>query len=108
MLNMLGGMDLPSEGKITVAGREISFMNDKELGNYRADVIEFIFQFYNLLPSLTAYGNIVLIKSIVKNAGDPVILYIVLYSFYDFCYCPNHFRIGRLTSRMGEKAIQFI
>ena len=48
---MLGGMDLPSEGKITVAGREISFMNDKELGNYRADVIEFIFQFYNLLPS---------------------------------------------------------
>lgn len=71
VLNMLGGMDLPSEGKITIAGREISSMNDKELGNYRADVIGFIFQFYNLLPSLTAYENIALIKSIVKNAGDP-------------------------------------
>lgn len=70
VLNMLGGMDTPSEGTVTVAGREVSSMNDKQLGTYRADVIGFIFQFYNLLPSLTAYENIALVKSIVKNAGS--------------------------------------
>lgn len=70
VLNMLGGMDKPSEGTVTVAGREISAMNDRELGTYRADIIGFIFQFYNLLPSLTAYENIALVKSIVKNAGN--------------------------------------
>lgn len=70
VLNMLGGMDQPTEGSVTVAGREISAMNDKQLGAYRADVIGFIFQFYNLLPSLTAYENVALVRSIVKNAGN--------------------------------------
>ncbi|MGN0402389.1 MAG: ABC transporter ATP-binding protein, partial [Acetatifactor sp.] len=42
----------------------------KQLGSYRADVIGFIFQFYNLLPSLTAHENIALVKSIVKSAGN--------------------------------------
>lgn len=70
ILNMLGGMDTPTQGTVTVAGREISGMNDRQLGSYRAQVIGFIFQFYNLLPSLTAYENISLTKSIVKNAAD--------------------------------------
>ena len=70
ILNMLGGMDTPTQGTVTVAGREISGMNDRQLGTYRAEVIGFIFQFYNLLPSLTAYENISLTKSIVKNAVD--------------------------------------
>ncbi|MCM1158808.1 MAG: ABC transporter ATP-binding protein [Bacteroidales bacterium] len=70
VLNMLGGMDVPTEGKVVVAEREVSAMNDKELGCYRADVIGFVFQFYNLIPSLTAYENIALIKSIVKDARD--------------------------------------
>lgn len=70
VLNMLGGMDQPSEGTVIVAGREVSSMNDKQLGSYRADVIGFIFQFYNLLPSLTAHENIALVKSIVKNTGN--------------------------------------
>lgn len=70
ILNMLGGMDIPTQGSITVAGRQISSMNDRQLGSYRAEVIGFIFQFYNLLPSLTAYENIALTKSIVKNAAD--------------------------------------
>lgn len=70
ILNMLGGMDTPTQGTVTVAGREISGMNDRQLGTYRAEVIGFIFQFYNLLPSLTAYENISLTKSIVKNAAD--------------------------------------
>lgn len=70
ILNMLGGMDTPTQGTVTVAGREISGMNDRQLGTYRAEVIGFIFQFYNLLSSLTAYENISLTKSIVKNAAD--------------------------------------
>ena len=70
VLNMLGGMDQPTEGTILVAGQKVSEMNDKQLSTYRADVIGFIFQFYNLLPSLTAYENIALTKSIVKNARD--------------------------------------
>ncbi len=70
ILNMLGGMDTPTQGTVTVAGREISGMNDRQLGTYRAEVIGFIFQFYNLLPSLTAYENISLTKSIVKNVAD--------------------------------------
>ncbi|MCM1439281.1 MAG: ABC transporter ATP-binding protein [Roseburia sp.] len=70
ILNMLGGMDTPTEGSVRVAGREISAMNDRRLGEYRADVVGFIFQFYNLLPSLTAYENIALTKSIVKGARD--------------------------------------
>lgn len=70
VLNMLGGMDVPTKGQVFVAGKEVSAMNDKQLGKYRADTIGFIFQFYNLLPSLTAKENIALTKSIVKEAGD--------------------------------------
>lgn len=70
VLNMLGGMDIPSSGSVTVAGQEISGMNDRQLGIYRADVVGFVFQFYNLIPSLTAYENIALTKSIVKDAQD--------------------------------------
>ena len=70
ILNMLGGMDTPTEGSVLVSGKNISEMNDRQLGEYRADVVGFIFQFYNLLPSLTAYENITLTKSIVSNARD--------------------------------------
>lgn len=74
VLNMLGGMDQPTSGTVTVAGKEISSMKDKQLGEYRANTIGFIFQFYNLIPSLTALENIALTKSIVKNALDPLTL----------------------------------
>ncbi|MCM1023696.1 MAG: ABC transporter ATP-binding protein [Prevotella sp.] len=70
ILNMLGGMDTPTEGSVVVAGKTVSAMNDRQLGDYRADTVGFIFQFYNLLPSLTAYENIALTKSIVKGAKD--------------------------------------
>ena len=72
VLNMLGGMDTPTSGTVTVAGKDISSMNDKELSNYRADTIGFIFQFYNLLPSLTAMENVALVKNIKKDAKDPL------------------------------------
>ena len=71
VLNMLGGMDTPTAGKVFVDGAEISAMNDRQLGTYRAEKVGFIFQFYNLIPSLTAYENIALTKRIVKNAADP-------------------------------------
>ena len=72
VLNMLGGMDTPDEGKVIVAGNEVSAMNDRRLSDYRGEYIGFIFQFYNLLPSLTALENVSLTKSIVKNALDPL------------------------------------
>ena len=74
VLNILGGMDQPTEGKVIVDDKEITGMNDKQLGKYRADTIGFVFQFYNLIPSLTAYENIALTKNIVKDAADPAAL----------------------------------
>ncbi len=72
VLNMLGGMDVPTSGKIIIDAKEVSSMNDKQLGIYRAETIGFIFQFYNLIPSLTAYENVALTKDIVKGALDPL------------------------------------
>ena len=70
VLNMLGGMDRPTEGTVIVDGETISGMNDKQLSVYRAEKIGFIFQFYNLNPSLTAWENVALTKDIVKSAAD--------------------------------------
>lgn len=72
VLNMLGGMDQPTEGTVTIDGQEVSSMKDKQLSSYRANTIGFVFQFYNLLPSLTALENIALTKSIVGNPLDPL------------------------------------
>ena len=71
VLNMLGGMDVPTEGKVIVDGNDISAYSDKQLSHYRADTIGFIFQFYNLLPGLTAYENVALVRDIKKDALDP-------------------------------------
>jgi len=68
VLDMLGGLDQPTEGTVFVAGQEISAMSDNELSQFRAGRIGFIFQFYNLLPGLTAYENVALTKDIVKSA----------------------------------------
>lgn len=72
VLNMLGGMDKPTSGKVIVDDVEVSAMNDKQLSDYRAEKVGFIFQFYNLLPSLTALENVALTKNIVKDALDPL------------------------------------
>lgn len=71
VLNMLGGMDVPTEGKVIVDGKDISSFGDRQLSEYRAETIGFIFQFYNLLPGLTAYENVALVKDIKKDALDP-------------------------------------
>lgn len=68
VLNMLGGIDTASEGKIIVAGKDITSMKESELEEYRARKVGFIFQFYNLLTGLTAYENVALSKSISSKA----------------------------------------
>ncbi len=58
ILNMLGGMDRPTSGTITVDGARVSDYTEKQLVDYRRDDIGFIFQFYNLIPNLTAKENV--------------------------------------------------
>jgi putative ABC transport system ATP-binding protein len=58
LLNLLAGIDQPSAGTLTVAGEEMSRLSDRELARWRARHIGFIFQFYNLMPVLTAYENV--------------------------------------------------
>ena len=60
-----------TEGKIALDGKEISCLNKKELTNYRRDDIGFVFQFYNLMPNLTALENVELATEICPNALDP-------------------------------------
>lgn len=82
LLNIMGGMDTASSGKVIVNDCEISSYSQKELTQYRADQIGFIFQFYNILPTLTVKENVDLIKDINKNAkdSDEVLKDIGLYS----------------------------
>ena len=70
LLNLIGGMDLPSEGTIKIDGEDISKYNETQLSQYRAENIGFIFQFYNILPTLTVLENVELIKDVVKNGKD--------------------------------------
>lgn len=67
LLNILGGMDLPSDGEVWYKDKELSKMNDKNLTLYRRENIGFVFQFYNLMSSLTAYENVELATEISKN-----------------------------------------
>jgi len=71
LLNILGGMDNPSEGKLWHGEREVTRFSQKALSDYRRDVVGFIFQFFNLIPSLTAIENVDLAASIVKNPLKP-------------------------------------
>ena len=68
LLNLLGGLDSPTEGKIIVDGRDISTLTDDELAEYRAEKVGFVFQFYNLIPTLTVHENVKLVDEIVKNS----------------------------------------
>ena len=70
LLNLLGGLDSPTEGKITVNGMDISTLSDNELADYRAATVGFVFQFYNLIPTLTVYENVELVSTITPNALD--------------------------------------
>ena len=68
LLNLLGGLDSPTGGKIFVEGQDISALSSDALAAYRASTVGFVFQFYNLVPTLTVYENVALVKEIAKNA----------------------------------------
>ena len=70
VLNILGGMDTCTKGSIIVGGRDISKLKDKQLIEYRRFDIGFVFQFYNLVPNLTAKENVELATQISKNPMD--------------------------------------
>ena len=67
LLNLLGGMDTVTSGKIIVDDEVVSKFDRKELTKYRAENVGFIFQFYNILPTLTVLENVELVKDIVKS-----------------------------------------
>ena len=67
LLNLLGGLDNPTEGTITVKGRDISTLSANELADYRAASVGFVFQSYNLIPTLTVIENVALGKEIAPK-----------------------------------------
>ena len=71
ILNLLGGMEEADKGKIIVNGSNITYFDEKQLTNYRRNDVGFVFQFYNLMPNLTALENIELASEICKNALKP-------------------------------------
>ena len=70
ILNILGGMDTVSEGEVIVDGVDIVKLSDRERTLYRRNDIGFVFQFYNLIPNLTARENVELALEIVRDAKD--------------------------------------
>jgi len=70
ILNILGGMDTLSEGSVVLDGEEVSKYNQKRLTTYRRHDVGFVFQFYNLVPNLTALENVELAAQICKNPMD--------------------------------------
>lgn len=70
VLNILGGMDSCDEGKVVVDGTNIAAFSDKELTTYRRNDVGFVFQFYNLVPNLTAKENVELASQIVSDAME--------------------------------------
>ena len=70
VLNILGGMDTSDDGHVFVDGVDISAFDEKQLTYYRRDDVGFVFQFYNLVPNLTAKENVELAAEIVKDAQD--------------------------------------
>jgi putative ABC transport system ATP-binding protein len=71
LLNIIGGMDAPSSGRLCYAGRDIAGFSPKELTAYRRDVVGFVFQFFNLIPSLTALENVALAAAVTRGAMPP-------------------------------------
>ncbi|MDO5707633.1 MAG: ABC transporter ATP-binding protein [Andreesenia angusta] len=72
LLNILGGMESVDEGSILIDGQDISKYNERELTKYRRYDIGFVFQFYNLVPNLTALENVELATQIVSDAMNPI------------------------------------
>lgn len=71
LLNILGGMEPNTSGDVIVAGKNIASYNTKQLTTYRRNYVGFVFQFYNLIPNLTAKENVELAAQIVPDAMNP-------------------------------------
>ena len=71
VLNILGGMDTATSGTITIDGHDITKLSKRDICSYRRDDVGFVFQFYNLIPNLTALENVELASQICKDALDP-------------------------------------
>jgi putative ABC transport system ATP-binding protein len=71
LLNLLGGLDVPTEGRVFYRGRELTRASESDLTRYRRDHVGFVFQFYNLIPSLTARENVALVTEIARDPYDP-------------------------------------
>jgi len=71
LLNILGGLDYASEGEVWFQGQELTRLDDRELTRYRRAHVGFVFQFYNLIPSLTATENVALVTEIAPNPMVP-------------------------------------
>ena len=72
LLNMLGGLDAPTHGRIWVGGSEITDMNEASLTMYRRKQVGFIFQFFNLVPSLTAGENVEMVAELTGNKRNAI------------------------------------
>lgn len=71
LLNILGGLDVPTRGQVCFRDRDLTHANDAELTRFRRDCVGFIFQFYNLIPSLTARENVALVTEITRHPMRP-------------------------------------
>ena len=71
LLNIIGGLDRGTDGEVFFRDRELSAMSDAQLTRYRRDHVGFVFQFYNLMPSLTARENVELVTEIARDPMDP-------------------------------------
>jgi putative ABC transport system ATP-binding protein len=71
LLNILGGLDVPTEGRVFFGARELTDADEDELTRYRRHDVGFVFQFYNLIPSLTARENVALVTEIAEHPLDP-------------------------------------
>ncbi|MEB2313390.1 MAG: ABC transporter ATP-binding protein [Sorangiineae bacterium] len=71
LLNILGGLDTPTSGRVVYRGRELTLGDDRALTRYRREHVGFVFQFYNLIPSLTARENVALVTDIAEAPLEP-------------------------------------
>jgi putative ABC transport system ATP-binding protein len=71
LLNILGGLDRPSSGRLSFEGIDLTRLDDRGLTDYRRRHVGFVFQFYNLMPSLTAYENVKLVGEIADDPMPP-------------------------------------
>ncbi len=71
LLNILGGLDIPTSGQVIYENKDLVKANERELTAYRRNHVGFVFQFYNLIPSLTAKENVAVVTEISRNPMSP-------------------------------------